>query len=141
MPCSPTSVEGDWQGVQGTANHTGSLRNWELAWRTSTSSCSSASSAAAAASSRRLRFRDAPLILLTVSAGILATVDLAGADVEISPEDQGGCGGARDGTKGAKCGHVLSLCLYGVAVAIASWRNYRETRTAFWDGAVRSVLA
>lgn len=37
------------------------------------------------------------------------------------------------GTKGAKCGHVLSLCLYSVAVAVAvaSWRNSRRRAPRF----------
>lgn len=48
----------------------------------STSSSWSSSSSDAAASPRRVRFLDAPLILFTVSAGILAmTVDLTGFDV------------------------------------------------------------
>lgn len=55
------------------------------------------------------------------------TVDLTGVDVEISLEYRGGCGGARGQRR--VCGHVLSGC--SVAVAIASWRNYKETRTAF----------
>lgn len=44
-------------------------------------------------------------------------------------------------TKDARCGHVLSLCLYSVAVATASW-NYRGDahRVLGWCIAVGTCL-